>query len=79
MEHTAKGAPKILRKCTLPLTATHEVDLIVTELCVMQVAANGLVLKELAPGVTLEDVRAATEAEFIVDTGLRPMSIPMRE
>ena len=58
MEHTAKGnAPKILKKCTLPLTAKNEVDLIVTNLCVFEMTKNGLVLTELAPDVTLEQVR----------------------
>ena len=76
MEHTAKGdVPKILRQCTLPLTAKQEVDLIVTNLCVFEVTANGLVLTELAPGVTLEQVQAVTEAEFIVADSLRTMRL----
>jgi acetate CoA/acetoacetate CoA-transferase beta subunit len=75
MEHTAKGAPKILKKCNLPLTAVHEVDLIVTELCVMIVTPQGLVLKELAPGVTVEQVRAATEADFWEDPELKVMEL----
>ncbi len=76
MEHTAKGdVPKILRQCTLPLTAKQEVDLIVTNLCVFEVTANGLVLTELAPGVTQEQVQAVTEAEFIVADSLRTMRL----
>ena len=75
MEHTAKGAPKILKKCNLPLTATHEVDMIVTDLCVMLMTSNGLVLTELAPGVTLEQVRAATEADYLVSAQLIEMKV----
>jgi acetate CoA/acetoacetate CoA-transferase beta subunit len=75
MEHTAKGAPKILKKCNLPLTATKEVDLIVTELCVMTCGAEGLTLTELAPGVTEDDVLAATEAEFKVSPQLKTMIV----
>ena len=75
MEHTAKGAPKILKKCNLPLTAVKEVDLIVTELCVMICDAKGLTLTELAPGVTVEQVQAATEADFKVSPNLKTMPI----
>ena len=67
MEHCTKsGAPKILKKCSLPLTAAHEVDYIVTELCVLHYNGQGLVLEELAPGVTVEEVVAKTEAELII-------------
>ena len=75
MEHTAKGAPKILKKCNLPLTAVKEVDMIVTELCVMTCDASGLTLTELAPGVTVEQVQAATEAEFKVSPNLKTMPV----
>jgi len=67
MEHTAKGdAPKLLRACELPLTGKGVVDLVVTELCVMAIdkAAGTMRLVELAPGVTEEEVRAKTEAEY---------------
>lgn len=63
MEHVNKnGAPKILKKCTLPLTAKGEVDLIVTDLAFIRVTKKGLVLEELAEGVTVEEVVKATEA-----------------
>ena len=67
MEHCDKqGNPKILKKCTLPLTAANEVDYIITELCVLHVTPNGLVLEELAPDVTVEEVRAKTGAELVI-------------
>ncbi len=67
MEHCTKdGKPKILKKCTLPLTAAHEVDYIITELCVLHYNGEGLVLEELAPGVTVEDVLAKTDADLII-------------
>lgn len=61
-----KGSPKILKHCKLPLTAANEVDFIVTELCVIQKTDVGLVLKELAPGVTIDEVISKTEADLIV-------------
>lgn len=67
MEHTTKdGAPKILKNCTLPLTAAGEVDYIVTELGVMEVRPEGIVLLELAPGVSAEEIQARTEAVLII-------------
>jgi len=65
MEHTAKnGGLKVLKKCTLPLTAAKQVNLIVTDMGVMEVTSKGLVLKEIAPGLTLEEVQACTEASL---------------
>ncbi|KYZ76903.1 acetate CoA-transferase [Anaerosporomusa subterranea] len=76
MEHTAKGGvPKILKKCTLPLTAKNEVDLIITNLCVFEMTKDGLVLIELAPEVTLEQVREATGAEYTVSENLKTMAL----
>lgn len=66
MEHTAKGAPKILKKCTLPLTALGEVDLIITEMCVLKVTDKGLLLTEVNPEFTVDDIKAATEADIII-------------
>ena len=67
MEHTTKdGSPKILNKCRLPLTAVGVVNHIVTELGVMDVTAEGIVLRELAPGVTVEDIQSKTEAKLII-------------
>lgn len=74
MEHTAKGRPKILKKCTLPLTAAKEVNLIVTELAVFRYLPK-LTLVELAPGVTLDTVRAATEADYDVAPDLKTMNL----
>lgn len=66
MEHTQKGAPKILKECTLPLTAEAQVNLIVTEMGVMEVTPEGIVLKEYNPEFTVEEIQAATEAKLII-------------
>jgi len=74
MEHTTKdGQPKILRKCTLPLTGVQVVNTIVTEMAVIQVTPAGLMLEEVAPGLTAEDVRRATEATLSVSPNLKQM------
>ncbi|MBQ8045197.1 MAG: CoA transferase subunit B [Bacteroidales bacterium] len=71
MEHTAKGNPKILKKCTLPLTAKGQVNMIITEMGVMEVTPKGIVLKEINPEFTVEQVQAATEAQLIIDENLK--------
>lgn len=75
MEHTAKGEAKILKKCTLPLTAAGKVNLIVTDMGVIEVTPKGLVLKEIAPDTTVEEVIAATEAELTIAEGLKVMNV----
>jgi 3-oxoacid CoA-transferase subunit B len=74
MEHTTRdGEPKILKKCTLPLTGVKVVDTIVTEMAFIQVTPKGLVLEEVAPGLTAEDVQKATAARLIVSPNLKTM------
>ena len=74
MEHTTKdGRPKILHRCTLPITGLKVVDTIATEMAWIKVTPAGLVLEEIAPDLTVEDVQRATEAELIPSPGLKPM------
>ena len=73
MEHTQKGAPKILKKCTLPLTASGQVNMISTEMGVMEITPEGIVLTEIHPEFTVEDVQAATEATLIISPNLKSM------
>ena len=73
MEHTQKGTPKILKECTLPLTAKGQVNMIVTEMGVMDVTPEGIVLKEYNPEFTVEEIQAATEAKLIIADDLKPM------
>jgi len=75
MTHTAKGAPKIVKKCSLPLTSVRRVDLIVTELAVIEPTADGLVLREVAPGVTAKQVVDATGAKLIIPERVPVMPI----
>jgi acetate CoA/acetoacetate CoA-transferase beta subunit len=75
MTHTARGAPKIVRECTLPLTSARPVSLVVTELAVLEPTANGLVLRERAPDVTVEAILSATEAELIVGNEVPEMRL----
>ncbi|MGL4896929.1 MAG: succinyl-CoA--3-ketoacid-CoA transferase, partial [Cetobacterium sp.] len=75
MEHTAKGAPKILKNCTLPLTAASEVNMIITEKGVMEVTDKGIILKELSPYSSIEDIKNSTEATLIIDEDLKVMEV----
>lgn len=74
--HTQKGVAKILKNITLPATAVKCVDKIVTELCVIEVTDQGLVLTEVAPGVNPEEVQAQTEATLTVSKDLKTMAVP---
>src|SRR5947209_8320766 len=76
MEHTTRdGVPKILKKCTLPLTGMKVVDTIVTELAYMRVTPNGIVLEEVAPGFSADDVQRATAATLIVSPKLKVIEV----
>ncbi len=75
MEHTAKGSHKILKECTLPLTAKEQVNLIITEMGVMEITPEGIVLKEIHPEFTIEEVQEATEATLIIAEDLKPMQL----
>jgi 3-oxoacid CoA-transferase subunit B len=76
MEHATKeGGPKIMKKCTLPLTGVEVVDLIVTELAVIEVTPQGLLLREVAPGVTPEAVQKLTEPTLKVAPDLKTISV----
>jgi acetate CoA/acetoacetate CoA-transferase beta subunit len=75
MVHTQKGKPKILKKCTLPLTAKEQVDIIVTEMALIRVTKDGLVLEELGPEASVEDVVAATDANLIISPTLKRFGV----
>ena len=75
MTHSAKGQPKILKRCSLPLTAAGQVNLIITEMAVIEVTANGLLLKEIASDVTIEDVLRETEASLVISDNLKIMQV----
>jgi 3-oxoacid CoA-transferase subunit B len=76
MEHTSRdGEKKILKKCNLPLTGVQVVNLIVTDLAVIEVTGNGLLLKEVAPGVSVEQVQAATEPHLLVADDVKEYEI----
>ena len=74
MEHTTReGLPKILHKCTLPLTGVRVIDTIVTEMAYLRVTQSGLVLEEIGPGLTVEDVQRATRPTLMISPHLRTM------
>lgn len=73
MQHTQKGKHKILNECSLPYTAINVVDMIVTEMGVMEVTDKGIVLTELHPDFTIEEIKAATECELIISDELTEM------
>ncbi len=76
MEHTTKeGKPRIVKKCTYPLTAKESVDLIVTDLAVIEVTPGGLLLKEVAPGWTADEIQGLTEAELIISPDLKEVEL----
>lgn len=75
MEHTVKGNHKILKECNLPLTAAGEVNLIITEMGVIEVTKEGLLLKEINPEFTVEQVQEATEAKLIIAENLTKMEV----
>ncbi|HVR08324.1 MAG TPA: CoA transferase subunit B [Thermoanaerobaculia bacterium] len=76
MEHTSRdGAPKILKRCQLPLTGVGVVDTIVTEMGYIRVTKDGLVLEEVAPGLTADEVQQATEARLLVSPELKSMAV----
>src|SRR5262245_20515640 len=75
MQHSVKGAPKIVRKCSLPITSTRPVDLVVTELAVIAFINGRAILRERAPGVSADQVAAATEAELDVPSDVREMAL----
>lgn len=75
MEHTANGNLKILEKCTLPLTAAGQVNLIVTEMGVMAITPNGIELQEIHPEFTVEQVQAVTGAKLLISENLKKMTV----
>jgi butyryl-CoA:acetoacetate CoA-transferase beta subunit (EC 2.8.3.9) len=74
MEHTAKGAQKLLRECTLPISAVNAVDLIVTEMGVIEVTHEGFVLVEQNPDYTLDEIKAATGAPLVISAALKQIA-----
>jgi len=75
MEHTAKGKPKIFPLCTLPLTAANQVNLIITEMAVIEVTPDGLLLKEIGPHNTVQDVIDNTPAKLILADNIKTMEV----
>jgi acetate CoA/acetoacetate CoA-transferase beta subunit len=79
MRHTAKGASKIVRQCRLPLTSVRPVDLVVTDLAVLTFPGGRATLAETAPGVSIAQVRDATDAELLVPADVRSMALDARK
>lgn len=75
MQHTGKGKPKIVKKCTLPLTAKAQVDLIITELCVIEVTSDGLILKEIHKETTVDEIKSLTDANLIIPNKIEIMAV----
>jgi 3-oxoacid CoA-transferase B subunit len=76
MEHTTReGEPRILESCTYPLTAERCVDLVVTNLAVIEITEHGAVLREVAPGVTVDEVQKATGAKLVVPDNVKVMDL----
>jgi acetate CoA/acetoacetate CoA-transferase beta subunit len=75
MEHTAGDNKKILKKCTLPLTAAGQVNLIITEMGVMEITTEGIVLQEIHPEFSVEQVQNVTEAQLIISKNLKQMTL----
>jgi acetate CoA/acetoacetate CoA-transferase beta subunit len=73
MQHTAKGRPKIVKQCSLPVTAVRPVDLVVTEMAVLAFSDGRAILRETGPGVSVAEIVAATEAELVVPNDVREM------
>lgn len=75
-EHVAKdGKSKLLKKCTLPLTAVKEADIVVTDMGVFEIRPEGFYMTEIAPGVTVEDVKKATEGDLVIAPDLKVMEV----
>ena len=75
MTHTSKDEFKIVKKCELPLTAYKEVDIIITERCVLEVKEDGLLLTDINPMFTIDDIKASTGADFKVSPNLKEMDV----
>jgi acetate CoA/acetoacetate CoA-transferase beta subunit len=75
MQHTAKGKPKIVNKCTLPLTSARPVDLVVSEMAVIEYVGGRATLLETGPGVSVEEVIAATEAQLTIPNKVPEMRL----
>jgi acetate CoA/acetoacetate CoA-transferase beta subunit len=75
MQHTAKGKPKIVQRCELPLTSARPVDLVVSEMAVIGFSGGRATLLETGPGVTVEQVIAATEADLAIPDNISEMQI----